>query len=442
MSEQQSQTASAVQATHGNPCSHSWAEGKRWGDPITRKRQEELLSRLRTWQPQVGQSNRIYKEGPFSRSGIRLTGADIFFLAAHALINTRDDCPDQAAAQTVLEHVFDSPDELYFKLDLSALHLEGAHLWRAHLEGVYLATAHLEGAQIDNAFLNNCYLREAHLEGASLISTNLKGAWLRQAHLKFAHLGHANLVDSDLESAHLEFAYFANAHLEGANLRGAHLEEVNLSGAWLDSTTVLSEAALNSNSRVGDIHWGGVGGVDLSQIDWSRVLRLGDELGMRRRASLAENEAVVRAYRQLAAQLRAQGMNEVADRFLYRAQVLQRRVLRRQGRLYASAGSWFLDLVSGHGYKPSRAFMAYVIIVGAFAVAYALLAYFGLTAERFPSWDSFIVLSVTSFHGRIFFAGGLPLDDWAARVGAIEAVVGLLIEITFIATFTQRFFAR
>jgi len=32
--------------------------------------------------------------------------------------------------------------------------------------------------------------------------------------------------------------------------------------------------------------------------------------------------------------------------------------------------------------------------------------------------------------------------DWAARVGAIEAVIGLLIEITVIATFTRRFFAR
>jgi hypothetical protein len=39
-------------------------------------------------------------------------------------------------------------------------------------------------------------------------------------------------------------------------------------------------------------------------------------------------------------------------------------------------------------------------------------------------------------------AGGLPLTDWAARVGAIEAIIGPLMEITFIATFTQRFFAR
>jgi hypothetical protein len=40
--------------------------------------------------------------------------------------------------------------------------------------------------------------------------------------------------------------------------------------------------------------------------------------------------AAVRANRQLATALRDQGLNEDADRFGYRAQVLQRRVLRRQ----------------------------------------------------------------------------------------------------------------
>jgi hypothetical protein len=48
------------------------------------------------------------------------------------------------------------------------------------------------------------------------------------------------------------------------------------------------------------------------------------------RASVDDHEAVVRAYRRLAAQLRAQGMSEVADSFLLRAQRRQRRVLLRQ----------------------------------------------------------------------------------------------------------------
>jgi hypothetical protein len=132
-------------------------------------------------------------------------------------------------------------------------------------------------------------------------------------------------------------------------------------------------------------------------------------------------------------------MNEVADRFLYRAQALQRRVLRRQGRLYASVGSWFLDLISGYGYKPARSIITYLVVIFAFAGAYLLNAQF---AAPHLTWDEALVLSISSFHGRGFFTSGISLGDTLARVAAGEAIVGLLIEITFIATFTQRFFAR
>ena len=77
-----------------------------------------------------------------------------------------------------------------------------------------------------------------------------------------------------------------------------------------------------------------------------------------------------------------------------------------------------------------------------FAVIYWGLIVTGHTAEHLRSWADPLVLSVTSFHGRAFFAGDLHLDDWVARVGAVEAALGLLIEVIFIATFTQRFFGR
>jgi hypothetical protein len=50
------------------------------------------------------------------------------------------------------------------------------------------------------------------------------------------------------------------------------------------------------------------------------------------------------------------------------------------------------------------------------------------------------VFSLTSFHGRGFFPGGLSLDDPVTVLAALEAVIGLFIEISFIATFTQRCF--
>jgi hypothetical protein len=58
------------------------------------------------------------------------------------------------------------------------------------------------------------------------------------------------------------------------------------------------------------------------------------------------------------------------------------------------------------------------------------------------TWNEALVVSLTAFHGRGFFATAFQPGDPQAAVAAAEAVLGLLIEITFIATFTQRFFAH
>ncbi len=53
--------------------------------------------------------------------------------------------------------------------------------------------------------------------------------------------------------------------------------------------------------------------------------------------------------------------------------------------------------------------------------------------------------SITSFHGRGFFPGlehGASLSDPLVVLAALEAMVGLIIEVSFIATFTQRFFGK
>ena len=58
--------------------------------------------------------------------------------------------------------------------------------------------------------------------------------------------------------------------------------------------------------------------------------------------------------------------------------------------------------------------------------------------------DAF-VYSLTSFHGRGFFPGleaKLSLHDPLVMLAALEAVIGLFIEISFIATFTQRYFGK
>jgi hypothetical protein len=57
-----------------------------------------------------------------------------------------------------------------------------------------------------------------------------------------------------------------------------------------------------------------------------------------------------------------------------------------------------------------------------------------------------IVFSVASFHGRGFFPSfeshQLTLSDPLVVYAAMEAVIGLIIEISFIATFTQRYFGK
>ena len=101
--------------------------------------------------------------------------------------------------------------------------------------------------------------------------------------------------------------------------------------------------------------------------------------------------------------------------------------------------SWFLFLLAGYGYRPSRSFLAYFLVITGFATAYYFL---GHTVGPALSPLEAFVFSMTSFHGRGFFPGGIKLDDPLTVLAAIEALVGLIIEVTFIATLTRRFFGQ
>ena len=50
-----------------------------------------------------------------------------------------------------------------------------------------------------------------------------------------------------------------------------------------------------------------------------------------------------------------------------------------------------------------------------------------------------VVFSLTSFHGRGFFPGTLSLEDPVTVLASVEAVIGLFIELVFVATFSRRF---
>lgn len=258
----------------------------------------------------------------------------------------------------------------------------------------------------------------------------MKGANLRGAHLEGA----------DLRQAHLERADLRWTHLEEADLRAAHLERTDLRAAFLERA-LLVEVTLGDEKHIGpqmaDIRWGDV---NLAVVNWSQVEILGDDHKVKDKvASLIWHIIAVRANRQLAVALQAQGMNEDASRFSYHAQKLQRGVLRRQRKIGQYLFSGFLDLLAGYGYKPWRSFVAYLLVIMSFATAYYII---GRTIGPVLSPLGSFVFSMTSFHGRGFFPGGISLDDPLTVLAALEAFVGLLIEVTFIATLTQRLFGK
>jgi uncharacterized protein YjbI with pentapeptide repeats len=111
--------------------------------------------------------------------------------------------------------------------------------------------------------------------------------------------------------------------------------------------------------------------------------------------------------------------------------------------------SMFLDLLAGYGFKPVRSVIVYLLTIVIFASLYYAIGQAML--EQLTPLGS-LVLSLTSFHGRGFFPGlnnssnpnGIiyTLDNPLIVLAAVEAVIGLIIEISFIATFTQRFFGK
>jgi hypothetical protein len=219
------------------------------------------------------------------------------------------------------------------------------------------------------------------------------------------------------------------------------LEGADLNAAFFDRATQLYDIDL-SNKKFGtaslcDIRWGDV---NVAVVDWSTISMLGDDPTDKGGKKKYGYEDAARTYRQLSIVLRNQGINEPAARFTYRAQLMQRKVFWYE-RSYAKwLGSLFLDLLSGYGYKPLRCFIAYLFAILSFAIAYFII---GHKVGPGLSPLSSVVFSMTSFHGRGFFPGSsITLDDPLTVLAALEAFIGLLIEVTFIATLTQRLFGK
>ena len=447
--------------------------GDAWGGDISPERQAELevlFARQAEWatKPEAERGESVFKDVP-------LTGGDVFWLAARSLTKPGD-------AQTIADQLAQlrrASDDLDIELSLhlSALHLEeadlsqadltrahltdarlaGVQLYKATLAGAHLVRVNLAGADLEEATLTGANLDTANLTGAKLTEATLAGARLQGATLSGAKLWGASLVGADLAMADLPGADLFEANLSGADVDGATLAGADLRRARLDVATDLNGADL-AMALVADVIWNGAA---LARVGWERLPQVGDERQARQRrdrdgkgelkaaaARREEYEAAVRSYRLLAVTLRSQGLNEHADRYAYRAQLMQRVVQRRQHHYLRYAGSWLLGLLAGYGYRPLRTLFWYVAVIGAFAFAYFQATHgaltFGLPRSQVQPlvWYEALVLSVSSFHGRGFFQPVQSLGDPVAILAAIEAVFGLFIEVSFIATFTQRYFGK
>jgi len=338
---------------------------------------------------------------------------------------------------------------------LMEANLTRAQLPRAHLKRARLASANFEGANLIGADLDDADLAAACLDRAKLLEASLQRSHLQWGRLRGADLAEAVMCDAKLWAADLQGARLAGAqlnnanfhdvHLEGADLIGACLQGTDFTGAYFDSATALRGVDASGDRKrpdsgvtVVDLHWNEV---NLSVIDWSKVAVLGDEVRAlrrdRRQGAPPPADAytrAARANRQVAMQLQEQGMNEEANRFSFRAQVMQRRALYHQRKRGPYLFSLFLSALSGYGYRFGRGFVAYLIVVVAFATAYLL---FG---QLDPAGA--FVASINAFHGRGFQPGTLKASDLLWLVSAAEAFIGLIIEVVLIATLTQRLFGR
>src|SRR6266704_6873726 len=159
-------------------------------------------------------------------------------------------------------------------------------------------------------------------------------------------------------------------HLEGIS---PSLSPADLRNVIFNHETNLQDIILGNKEygfiHLSDIDWGNT---NLAISNWLSINMLGEERKARCSKQLNDYQIAVRANRQLSLALQAQGLNEIATHFAYRAQKLQRVVLRQQKKFGPYLFSLFLDLLAGYGYKPGRSFIAYLLIIFGFMSLYLL----------------------------------------------------------------------
>ena len=339
---------------------------------------------------------------------------------------------------------------------LQAAMLQRAELVMANLEGANLSWSNLEGANLNGAFLSKAILSKVNLVNASLDGTDLSYAHLDQADLSYAKLYDSLLRKANLSETNLTGTVLRRVNLEEAELYGANLTATDLRAAKITGAN-LSEAKLANESLIGPMVFNTIwGDANLSNVDWSMVKIISDEYVAdqnsvdgnlkNRETRRIEYKYAASANRQLSVKLTEQGLVEEASHFDYNYQICRRKYLRFSMSIEKGWDklnvfrqwlfSWFLWALAGYGYKLGRAFIAYLIVIFGFGSIY----WWFLGGDPIPA----VVESINIFHGRGISSpdANLITNDYLLVFAGCEATIGLIIEVTFIAALTQKFFGK
>jgi hypothetical protein len=92
-------------------------------------------------------------------------------------------------------------------------------------------------------------------------------------------------------------------------------------------------------------------------------------------------------------------------------------------------------------YKSGRSIVAYISTILICAIIYYVL---GHVVGNQPSMSPLyaFIISINSFHGRGFFPAVFLSMLPMAVCAAFEAIINLTIEMSFISTFTHRYFGK
>jgi uncharacterized protein YjbI with pentapeptide repeats len=364
-------------------------------------------------------------------------------------------------------------------IDCTLLPLKGADFRGAKLEGTKFGGAKLEGADFRGAKLEGAKFMGAKLKGADFRDAQMKGANFLSAQLEGANFWYAQLEGANFGGAKLEGANFGGAKLKGVDFRGAKLEGAKFGGAKLEgadfrcariTNTSFEDAMIVTAQGIGPTV-ADVTGWDERSLpigEWSAVKQLGDEAEAKKRRDSYGNVknaidyfdnyfAATRAYRQIATAVEGMGRKEEAEKFAFRAQVMQRKMLwwsiwqrkrifwQRLADLRAWMFSWLLALLSGYGYRFGRSFSWYISILLSFAWLYIHLSQSIPPHSTIPdhlSWLDACILSVSDMVGRGFFRQDVTLSDPYAGWSVLEGLIGVFMDVVLISTLTQRLFKK